>query len=103
MKPIVATLVAMLLLPAAAFALGEEAFGNAPRVAQKDWADGVINVVNLKSRVYLHWVNGNESFFYRGDAGALNEALRLFAAINDDEKQIVLLPGSGKTQSFDGK
>jgi hypothetical protein len=95
--------VALFVLPAAALALGEEGFGNAPRPQQPDWADGVVDVVNLKSRVYFRWVNGNEDFFYRGDALALNEALRRFALINDDARQVILLPGSGRAQTFQGK
>src|SRR5262245_60914110 len=104
MKTVAATsLIAVLLLPVAAFALGEEGFGNAPRPKQPDWADGVVDVVNLKSRVYFRWVNGNEDFYYRGDAAAINEALRLFAAVKDDARQVILLPGSGKTGTFQGK
>jgi hypothetical protein len=97
------SLVALFALPAAAWALGEEGFGNAPRPRQPDWADGVVEVVNLKSRVYFRWVNGNEDFFFRGDTAALNEALRRFAAVKDDLRQVILLPGSGKTQTFEGK
>jgi hypothetical protein len=69
-------------------------------VKQPDWAEGVVDVVNLKSRVYSRWVNGNENFYYRGDAHALNEALRRYAAVKDDVRQVILLPGAGKTQSF---
>jgi hypothetical protein len=93
----------LLILPAPVFALREESFGNAPFAKQPDWAEGVVDVVNLKSRVYLVGHNGNMNFFYRGNAPALNEALRKYAAVNDDVRQLVLLPGSGKTKSFDGK
>jgi hypothetical protein len=92
-----------LALPATAFAMGMETVGNAPAVKQPDWADGVVDVVNLKSRVYSQWVNGNENFFYRGNAQALNEALRKYAAVKDDVRQLILLPGAGKAQSFDRK
>jgi hypothetical protein len=57
----------------------------------------------LKSRVYSQWVNGNENFFYRGDAQALNEALRKYAVVKADVRQVILLPGSGKTQTFGRK
>jgi hypothetical protein len=89
--------------PATVLALGTESFGNAPVVKQRDWAEGIVDVVNLKSRVYSQWVNGNENFFYRGDAQALNEALRKYAAVNDTVRQLILLPGSGKTLTFDRK
>jgi len=98
------TAVALLLaLPATAFALAEERFGNAPATNQPDWAVGVVGVVNLKTRVYSYWVNGNENFFYRGDARALNEALRKFAAVKDPVREVILLPGPGKQHSFDKK
>src|SRR5947209_17359605 len=85
------TLVTLFLaLPATAFALGEERFGNAPAVKQPDWASGVLDVVNLDSRVYSQWVNGNENFFYRGNARALNEALRKYAAVKDDVRRLIL-------------
>jgi hypothetical protein len=89
-----------LAMPAPVRALGMETFGNAPAVQQADWAEGILAVVNLKSRVYSRWVNGNESFFYRGDAGALNEALKKYAAVKDDVRRLILLPGSGETRSF---
>ena len=92
-----------LALPATVLALGMETFGNAPAVKQPDWADGVVDVVNLKSRVYSQWVNGNENFFYRGNAQALNQALRKYAAVKADVRQLILLPGSGKTMTFDRK
>jgi hypothetical protein len=105
MKMVASTAVVLLLLafPRAAFALAEEAFGNGPVANQPDWAEGVVDVVNLKSRVYSQWVNGNENFFYRGDAPALSEALRKYAAVKDDVRQLILLPGLGKTQTFGGK
>jgi hypothetical protein len=105
MKLVSSTMVVALFLawPQAAFALGMETFGNAPATKQPEWAEGVVDVVNLKSRVYSYWVNGNESFFYRGDARALHDALRQYAAVRDDVRQLILLPGSGKTQSFAGQ
>src|SRR3990172_8317782 len=86
-----------------AFALGEEQFGNAPRVEQPDWAPGVLDVVNLESRVYLKWVNGNENFFYGGAVEALGEALKKFAAVQAEVKEVVVRPGPGETRTFDGR
>jgi hypothetical protein len=102
MKVVVGTALVALLLasPGPVLALGTETFGNAPAVKQPEWAEGVLDVVNLKSRVYSYWVNGNEIFFYRGNAWALNEALRKYAAVHDDVRQLVLLPGRAKTQTF---
>lgn len=98
------TLLTLLLtLPSTALALATESFGNAPAVNQPGWAQGVIDVVNLKSRVYSVWVNGNEYFFYRGDAQALNEAMIKFGTVRADVHRLILLPGAGKTQTFHGK
>jgi hypothetical protein len=75
-------------------------FGNAPAVKQPEWAEGIVDVVNMPSRVYSRWVNGNENFFYRGNAQALAEMLRKYSAVKDEVRQLILLPGSGQTQSF---
>jgi hypothetical protein len=108
---ITAVLAAFLTAPATALALREveETFGNAPVVKQPEWAEGVLSVVNLKSRAYLiRSVGGldnavDENFFYKGDARDLTEALRKFAAVKADERRLILLPGQGKTDSFDKK
>jgi len=91
------------VMPAKVGALGTETLGNAPVVKQPDWAEGVVDVVNLKSRVYSQWVNGNENFFYRGDSQAANEAIRHYALIKDDVRELILLPGSGRALTFDRK
>jgi len=61
--------------------LHSEEFGKAPVAERPDWADGVLKVVNLESRVYSQWANGKESYFYRGKGQALNEALRQYATV----------------------
>jgi RNA polymerase sigma factor (sigma-70 family) len=80
-----------------------EEFGEDRVTRRLDWADGMVNVANLDRRVYSRWVNGQESFFYRASAQAVNDALRKFAAVTGDDRQLVLLPGSGKTQTVAGK
>jgi hypothetical protein len=96
--------VLLLTLPVTALALSFESFGNAPLDRQTGWAEGVLDVVNLKSRVYSFYGGvGNLIFFYQGDARDLNEAIRKFAAIKADERRLILLPGRGKTHSFDKK
>jgi hypothetical protein len=52
---ITAVMAAFLATPTTALALSsvQETFGNAPVVKQPEWAEGVLDVVNLKSRVYL--------------------------------------------------
>ncbi len=101
---LVASLLLAPQLQTKAFALGEEGFGNKPfsNANYKDWP-GVLPVLNHKGRVYHRWVNGNEDFYFQGDAGALNEALENFANVESDNKRVVILADAGNTKSFDGK
>lgn len=91
-----------LAAPLVASPMGEEELGNKPVSAQPGWAGGVVDAVNLESRVYRVWVNGNESFFFRGKTADLNRALAKFAAIRSEGLEIVLLPSRGGTRTFDG-
>tara|TARA_R110002072_G_scaffold31466_4_gene96954 strand:+ start:25797 stop:26699 length:903 start_codon:yes stop_codon:yes gene_type:complete len=86
-----------------ALPMGEEAFGNGKVPKQPGWAAGVLSAANDPHRVYMHWVNGSEDFVFRGDADAMNAALKLFAAIKDDKNQVVVVAGTGETKSFEGK
>ncbi len=90
------------IAPRSALALGDEKFGNKPVTGQPGWAGGVLATVNLKSRVYSYWVNGNESFFFRGGTKELNEALAKFAAIDTEVREVFILPRRGGTRSFNG-
>jgi HEAT repeat protein len=105
MKVIIATTAALLVLPATALALSFESLGNAPLAKKPGWTEGLLDVVNLNSRVYSLWQGEAmiPTFFYQGDIRALNEAIKKFAAIKADERQLILLPGRGKTHSFDRK
>ena len=98
-----ALLIQILAFPATVLALGFESFGNDPQGKKSNWIEGVVNVVNLRSRVYSYWVSGSENFFYRGNAEALNEAIRAFAGIQGEGHELVLMPGAGVTRSFQGK
>jgi hypothetical protein len=80
-----------------------EEFGVGRGVRHPDWSDGLIKAVNLGSRVYSQWVNGTDTFFYRGSAQALNEAIRKYAVVKGDVRHIVLAAGPGKTQTQSGK
>ena len=108
---ITAVMAAFLATPATALALSEieVTVGNAPVAKQPDWADGVLGVVNLKSRVYFtritHGLTNavDENFYYKGDARDLNEALRKFSAVKAKERRLVLLPCQGKMDSFGNK
>jgi hypothetical protein len=103
----------LLACPAAALALREVEvkLGNAPEPARPGWAEGVLGVVNLKSRVYLVRSTGGlgdvteteEDVYYQGGARDLNEAIRAFAAVKGGGRRLVLLPGRGRVRSFGGK
>ena len=82
--------------------MGTESFGNSPVTAQEGWAKGVVAVASGPGRLYTHWINGNESFYFLGKTAALNEALKLFAKIEDQRRELVLLPGPGEARTFDG-
>jgi hypothetical protein len=87
-----------------AFGLGEETIGNEP-LPEANYAEwkGIMPVINDKSRVYSNWVNGNEHFFYKGTTKELNAALAEFAQIEVKTHEVLLRPGSGKTQTFGRK
>jgi hypothetical protein len=88
--------------PARLHGMGSEALGNEPVGAQPEWSPGVLEVANLKSRVYTRWINGNESFFFQGDERALAETLSRFAAVEAPVREVILLPGHGETRTFEG-
>jgi HEAT repeat protein len=87
----------LLAIPCAVLAQGEEIVGNAPLPAQPKWSAGVINVVNLKSRIY--W-DGYEDFFFRGNDSDVNEALARYAEIKQEVHEVILLPGNGRSEQF---
>lgn len=92
------------LLPQAAFALATEQFGNKPIVPSQWGLPGeVAGVANLPTRVYWYEVNGSPSFFYRGDMAALNAALREFAKLPGQKKEIRLVAGAGETKDLQQK
>jgi HEAT repeat protein len=102
LKGAVLAALALAACSSAAWARGQETFGNEPLNAANfnDWP-GIMPVVNHPSRVYHTWVNGNEHFYYRGDAAALNDTLRKLAEAKTEVREVVLRPGPGVTHSFD--
>lgn len=87
-----------------AWGLGEETIGNEPLQEANftDW-NGIMPVVNDKTRVYSNWVNGNEHFFYKGSTTELNAALVHFAKIEVKQHEVLLRPGPGIGHTFSGK
>jgi hypothetical protein len=93
-------LVALLVLvfPSKLLAMGEEDFGDKP-LSDANYKDfpGIMPLLNQPGRVYRVWVNGNEMFYYKGDATAVNAAMEAFAASKQDVHEVVLRPGKGVT------
>ena len=85
-----------------ALALATEHFGNDPLAPGfPDISADARALANLKQRFYWYEVNGNPTFFYRGDATSLSEALLKFAAVPTGE--VVFLPGRGHGHSLGGE
>ncbi len=93
----------LLATPSRALALATEHFGNDPVPGDfVNFGPVGLALANLKSRLYWYEVNSNPTFFYEGDAAALNEALKKFAALPGGGREVVLLPGRGEGQSLTG-
>jgi hypothetical protein len=93
----------LLATPGRALALATEHFGNDPVPAGfVNLGPEALALGNLKTRVYWREVNGDPTFFYEGDAAALNEALKKFAALPGGAREVVLLPGHGEGHSLTG-
>jgi len=77
MRSLVALALFALLLgiPSVALALREESFGNEPLAAVPGWPQGLLEVVNLRSRVYFLGGDGPNICYFRGNAKDLQEAL----------------------------
>lgn len=98
---LIVVLSSLLIFPTLLWALGEEHFGNAPlsEANYTDWP-GVMPIVNDLNRIYHRWVNGNEHCFCRGKTGALNDALRHFAEMPMEAREVIFRPGPGIVHSF---
>jgi hypothetical protein len=91
------------LAPATVFALATEQLGNKPITGGLNFDAQLLTAVNVDSRVYWYEVNGNPHFFFKGGPKELNEAIRRFALIKHEKREIILLPGPGKRTTLDGK
>jgi len=102
-RQLVTSILLLALLPARLWALGDEKLGNdpLPDANYVKWP-GLAGVVNDKSRVYYSWVNGNENFYYSGNAAELSGVLARFAAAELKTHEVVLVPGPSKVKTFQG-
>lgn len=84
------------------WALGEEDFGDSPlsELNYQNWPN-IMPLLNSQIRVYHSWVNGNEQFYYRGNTATFNDALKKFAAVKAEVREVLLQPGPGIAYTFD--
>jgi hypothetical protein len=52
---------------------GDHGPGRIPEDYNKEWPKGLPDVINTGERVWGHWVNQGDFFYYRGDAGGLKK------------------------------
>jgi hypothetical protein len=96
---IVAACLLATLLPGRALALGSDHPADRPISAQPEWPAGLHGLLSHAGRVHGYFVNANDYFFYAGDAKALNEAIKAYAALKDTPLTLVLHPGKGAARS----
>ena len=58
------------------------------------WPKNTLALVNSGERVGGFWVNQCDSFFYRGDAAALNEFIKQYSLIDGTPLKLVLHAGA---------
>jgi hypothetical protein len=86
-----------------ALGLATERFGNDPLGEDFGLDRSALALANLKARIYYYEVNANPTFYYRGDTDAFNEALKLFANVVGDAREVVFLPGPGEGHNLTGE
>jgi hypothetical protein len=85
-----------------ALGLATEHFGNAPvPVSFSTFTADLLAILNHPARVYWYEVNGDASFYYKGDMGALNDLLKRFAA-KGKGREVVLHAGPLKLTNLGG-
>src|SRR5262249_35546717 len=85
-----------------ACALATENVGNEPIANGFGFSTELLAAVNVSCRVYWFEVNSNPYFYFRGNGRELNDALRRFAAIPAEKREIILLPGPAETSTLTG-
>jgi hypothetical protein len=59
-----------------------------------EWPKGLPDLINSGDRVWGHWINQGEFFYYRGDAAALNKFLASFGKLPNTPLAVVLHAGA---------
>lgn len=90
---------ASLILAAEVLALGGDhpAGQKIPAEYNKEWPKGLVDLANTGDRVWGHWVNQGDFFYYKGDPAALNKFLAAYGQLSDTPLAVVLHAGSKPT------
>jgi hypothetical protein len=87
-----------------AFALATEHVGNNPVAPGAfGFSNEMLAAINVPGRVYWYEVNGNPTFYFKGNIRDLNDALKRFVAVAADKKEIILLPGKAESKTLTGE
>lgn len=92
MKRLAVILGILAAAPVPAHALGHVVEGNQPLGPESGLGPEVLAAVNLPERVYYYHHDFRQTFYFKGGPKALNEAMRRFAVIPADRREIILLP-----------
>ena len=91
-RAILLGLLSALFIPTSAQALGFIIVGNEP-LPPGSYEPELLAVVNTEERVYAYIHDWQLTFYFNGGPKALNEAMRRFAAVPADRREIVLVAG----------
>jgi hypothetical protein len=94
-----AVLLALALLPHAAFGLGADHPNDQPVGGSDKWPEGLRELVNRPERVHGFFVNWQDYFYFAGDGEKLDAFLKTYAKLPDTNRKIVLHPGKPEVQS----
>jgi hypothetical protein len=84
-----------------AFGLAEEKVGPDGFVGlSPDWPKGTGPILLHRTRVYLLWVNGNETAYFHADANAVQQLVALFSEMQIETHQMIIRPGSPVIRTF---
>ena len=60
------------------------------------WSEALVDLANDTARVDGYWFEGNDHYYYAGDAEAFGRFLRRYAELTDTPLRLVLHPGRGR-------
>ena len=73
---------------------GDHPAGKIAQDYNKEWPTGLPDLINSGDRVWGHWVNQGDFFYYRGDAGAFNKFLASYGKLPNTPLAVVLHAGA---------